>query len=57
MRLHIKRINLLWYCAGAGRIAFGYDPTQALSEWQESFYLTARFGCASTTRAARFCRD
>jgi hypothetical protein len=35
MRLHIKRINLLWYCAGSGRIAFGYDPTQALSEWRK----------------------
>jgi hypothetical protein len=50
MRLHIKRINLLWYCAGSGRIAFGYDPTQALSEWQDSFYLTASAGCASTAR-------
>jgi hypothetical protein len=48
MRLHIKRINLLWYCAGAGRIAFGYDPTMALSEWQESFYLTASAGNDAT---------
>jgi hypothetical protein len=48
MKPHIIRIEKLWYCAGSGRIAFGYDPTQALSEWQESFYLTASAGCAST---------
>jgi hypothetical protein len=48
MRLHIKRINLLWYCAGAGRIAFGYDPTQALSEWQESFYFAQVSGDGAT---------
>jgi hypothetical protein len=36
MRLHIKRINLLWYCAGSGRIAFGYDPSHALREWSKA---------------------
>jgi hypothetical protein len=47
MKPHIIRIEKLWYCAGSGRIAFGYDPTQALSEWQESFYLAQVSGCAS----------
>jgi hypothetical protein len=53
MRLHIKRINLLWYCAGSGRIAFGYDPTQALSEWsRESFHFAQVSGNGATAREA-----
>jgi hypothetical protein len=49
MRPHIIRIDRLWYCAGAGRIAVGFDPTMALKEWEmKSFYFAQVSGDGAT---------
>lgn len=33
---HIKLINGIWYCAGAGRIRDGFTAEHAFRRWEEA---------------------